>query len=142
MRAIDTNVLVRLIVRDDPLQADAAEDFVQNGAWVSVLVLAEATWVLSSVYEMTPKDLAKVIDMLLQHRQLALQDAATVAGALELFRARPALGFSDCLVLQWARDAGNVPLCTFDRNLAKVAGAEMLRSGARTSPPAERPGQP
>jgi len=48
MRAIDTNVLVRLITRDDSRQAAAAEAFVENGAWVSVLALAEATWVSMS----------------------------------------------------------------------------------------------
>ena len=50
MPAVDTNVLVRLIARDDPKQAKAAEDFIAGGAWVSLLVLAETTWVLDSIY--------------------------------------------------------------------------------------------
>ena len=50
MRAIDTNVLVRLIVRDEPAQFEKAESFVAQGAWVSQLVLAETVWVLESVY--------------------------------------------------------------------------------------------
>jgi predicted nucleic-acid-binding protein len=50
MPAVDTNVLVRLIVRDDPRQVRAAEAFVQEGAWVSLLALAETTWVLASAY--------------------------------------------------------------------------------------------
>jgi predicted nucleic-acid-binding protein len=49
MRAVDTNVLVRLIARDDSRQAVSAEAFVEHGAWVSVLALAEATWVLATV---------------------------------------------------------------------------------------------
>jgi predicted nucleic-acid-binding protein len=49
MRAVDTNVLVRLVTRDDPGQALQADTFVEKGAWVSVLALAEATWVLGSV---------------------------------------------------------------------------------------------
>jgi predicted nucleic-acid-binding protein len=126
MRAVDTNVLVRLIARDDSRQATAAEAFVDQGAWVSVLALAEATWVLSSVYDLPPKDLAKAIEMLLNHRDLVLQDAETVAAALELFRAKPALGFSDCLMLHLARKAGHLPLGTFDRGLAKVEGAQKL----------------
>jgi predicted nucleic-acid-binding protein len=52
MRAIDTNVLVRLLARDDPRQLASAEAFVQAGAWVSLLVLMEAVWVLDSVYEL------------------------------------------------------------------------------------------
>ena len=50
MRAVDTNVLVRLITRDDSRQAASAESFVEKGAWVSVLALTEAAWVLSTVY--------------------------------------------------------------------------------------------
>jgi predicted nucleic acid-binding protein len=64
--------------------------------------------------------------MLLHHRDLVLQDSETVAAALELFRAKPALGFSDCLMLQLARKAGHLPLGTFDRNLARVEGAQKL----------------
>jgi predicted nucleic acid-binding protein len=126
MRAVDTNVLVRLITRDDARQAAAAEAFVEKGAWVSVLALAEATWVLSSVYELGAKEQAKAIEMLLNHRNLVLQDPETVSAALVLFRAKPALGFSDCLMLQLARKAGHLPLGTFDRSLSKVDGAQKL----------------
>jgi len=126
MRAVDTNLLVRLIARDEPRQTASAEVFIENGAWVSVLALAEATWVLSSVYELGPKDQAKAIEMLLNHQDLVLQDAETVSAALALFRARPALGFSDCLMLHLARKAGHLPLGTFDRNLAKIEGTQKL----------------
>ena len=126
MRAVDTNVLVRLITRDDPRQTASAESFIHKGAWVSVLALAEATGVLAGVYELRPKDLAQAIEMLLNHRDLVLQDSETVAEALELFRARPALGFSHCLMLHLARKAGHLPLGTFDRNLARVEGTQKL----------------
>jgi predicted nucleic-acid-binding protein len=126
MRAVDTNVLVRLITRDDSRHAASAENFVEKGAWVSVLALAEAAWVLTSVYELSSKDLSRAIDMLLNHRDLVLQEPEVVAAALELFRAKPALGFSDCLMLQLARRAGHLPLGTFDRNLAKVEGTQKL----------------
>jgi predicted nucleic-acid-binding protein len=126
MRAIDTNVLVRLIARDDTAQATSAESFIEKGAWVSVLALAEATWVLATVYELGVKELVRAIEMLLNHRDLVLQEPEAVAGALELFRAKPALGFSDCLILQLARKAGHLPLGTFDRNLAKVEGTQKL----------------
>jgi predicted nucleic-acid-binding protein len=126
MRAIDTNVLVRLITRDDSRQTAAAETFVEKGAWVSVLALAEATWVLGSVYELSPSDQARALEMLLNHRDLVVQDSEAVAAALELFRAKPALGFSDCLMLQLARKAGHLPLGTFDKGLARAAGAQKL----------------
>lgn len=126
MRAVDTNLLVRLIVRDDSKQVAAADAFVAKGAWVSQLVLAETTWVLDAVYELGPAEIATAVDMLLNHRHLTIQDADVVAPALEHFRRRPALGFSDCLILEVSRKAGHLPLGTFDRDLSKLDGAEKL----------------
>jgi len=127
VRAVDTNVLVRLVTRDDAKQVAAAEAFVARGAWVPHLVLAEATWVLTSVYKRDPGKIATAVEMLLNHQHLTLQDADAVAAAVERLRRRPALEFSDCLVLEVARKAGHVPLGTFDRNLAKLDGVERLR---------------
>ncbi len=126
MRAVDTNVLVRLVTRDDARQVATAERFVERGAWVSHLVLAETTWVLTSVYERDPAGIATAVDMLLNHEHLTLQDPDAVAAAVEDFRGRPAVGFSDCLVLAIARKAGHLPLGTFDRNLAKLGGTHRL----------------
>ena len=128
MRAVDTNVIVRIVVRDDPEQVRAAERFAAGGAWVSHVVLAEATWVLDAVYQRTAQQVAAAIDLLLNHKDFTLQDSDVVAAALEEFKKRPALGFSDCFVLEIARKAGHLPLATFDRNLAKLAGVERLQS--------------
>lgn len=126
MLAVDTNVLVRLVVRDDAPQAVAADAAIAKGAWVSHLVLAEAIWMLDVVYERTPKQLMAALDLLLAHESIALQDADVVAAALTRFRAKPALGFSDCLVLEIARKAGHQPLLTFDKALGRVDGAQRL----------------
>jgi predicted nucleic-acid-binding protein len=126
MRAVDTNVLVRLVTRDDPGQAAAAEAFVARGAWVSHVVLVEAVWVLISVYELEAPAIAKAIDMLLNHRDLTVQEADTVAAALQQYRKRSAVSFSDCLVLEVARRAGHLPLGTSDRELSKLDGAHRL----------------
>ena len=123
MRAVDTKVLVRLITRDDEKQVLSAEAFVAKGAWVSHLVLAELTWVLSAAYDLGHGDISTAIDMLLTHENLTLQDADVVSAALVHYRRRPALGFSDCLVLEIARKAGHMPLGTFDRNLSRLDGA-------------------
>lgn len=126
MRAVDTNVLVRLATRDNPKQVAAAERFVSPGAWVPHVVLAEAVWVLSAVYHLGPTEIATAVEMLLNHKDLTLQDADAVAAALEHYRKRPALGFSDCLVLEEARKAGHLPLGTFDRELGKLDGVQRL----------------
>ena len=126
MRAVDTNVLVRLVTRDDETQVASAEAFVEKGAWISHLVLAEMTWVLSAAYDLEHGAIATAVDMLLNHRNLTLQDADVVAAALHHYRRKPALGFSDCLVLEIARKAGHIPLGTFDKNLSKLEGSERL----------------
>lgn len=126
MRAVDTNVLVRLITRDDAKQVAAAEAFVEPGAWVPHLAVAEAAWVLDSVYRRGPEAIATAVEMLLSHAQLTVQDAEVVAAAVEQFRQHPKVGFSDCLMVEVARKAGHVPLGTFDRGLSRVDGAKRL----------------
>jgi predicted nucleic-acid-binding protein len=126
MRAADTNLLVRVLTGDDPNQVQAAEAFIAGGAWVSTVVVAETVWVLGDSYEMNQRDLARAIEMLLQQPNLVIQDSEAVAAALELFRARPTLGFSDCLILELARHAGHLPLGTFDRALSRADGVERL----------------
>jgi predicted nucleic-acid-binding protein len=126
MRAIDTNVLVRLLVRDDRRQLDAAEQFIGKGAWVSQLVLVETLWVLDAVYERSAEQIASAVEMLLAHAELTLQDSDVIAAALARFRSQPTLGFSDCVVRETARKAGHLPLGTFDRQLARLDGTQRL----------------
>jgi predicted nucleic-acid-binding protein len=126
MRAVDTNVLIRLITRDDAKQTAAAETFVSAGAWVSHLVFAESVWVMESVYELSAERIALTVEMLLNHATLTVQDADVVQAALGRFRRRAAPDFSDCLALEIARKAGNLPLGTFDRVLARIDGAKRL----------------
>jgi predicted nucleic-acid-binding protein len=126
MRAVDTNVLVRLVVRDDASQVLAAEEFIAKGAWVSHLVLAETVWVLDAVYDLFAEQIAMAVDMLLNHKELTVQDPEVVTSALERFRTYPAAGFSDCLIVEIARKSGHLPLGTFDRELAKLDGVKPI----------------
>jgi predicted nucleic-acid-binding protein len=126
MRAVDTNVLVRLITGDDPEQIRVAEAFVSKGAWVSLLALAESAWVLSAVYERSASEIATAIEMLLSHVHLTVQDADVAQIALDDFKRRPTLGFSDCLLVAIARKAGHIPLGTFDRTVARLEGTHRL----------------
>jgi predicted nucleic-acid-binding protein len=126
MRAVDTNVLLRLLTSDDARQTAIAEDFVRDGVWVPFLVLAETFWALSSIFGLTPREQLSVIEMLLDHKKLTLEGAEVVASALEVFRENPSLGLSDCLILESARKAGHLPLGTFDRGLAKLEDTRKL----------------
>lgn len=127
MRAIDTNVVVRLITRDDARQVTAAESVVKEGAWLSVVALAETTWVLASVYEFSQRQLLAAVEMLLDHQHIVVQEPAVVERAVDLFRSRPRLTFSDCLLMEMARQSGSLPLATFDRDLARLNDAELIK---------------
>ncbi|MBI2212148.1 MAG: type II toxin-antitoxin system VapC family toxin [Acidobacteria bacterium] len=127
MRAVDTNVLVQLITRDDARQVEVAEEFVARGAWVSQVVLVETIWMLGAAYGIDHAGIARAIGMLLDHDRLTIQDSDVVTAALSTYRKRPSLGFSDCLVVEVARKAGHLPLGTFDRNLSRLEGVEKLQ---------------
>ncbi len=126
MLSVDTNVLVRLIARDDAEQVRAAEDMVSKGAWISHLILAETIWVLDSVYDLPREQIATAVEMLLNHQELTLQDTDVVSAALTQFRRYTKVDFSDCLALQIAKKAGHIPLATFDRDFAKLEAVQRI----------------
>ena len=126
MPAVDTNVLVRLMVRDDERQVAAAQRFIESGVWVSSIVLAEMAWVLKSVYRLDRDAVALAVEMLLENPTVTLQEDDVVVAALERYRVTPSVGFSDCLVLEIARKEGHLPLGTFDRKLSRLEGTERL----------------
>lgn len=96
--------------------------------YLSHLVLTETLRVLGSVHDRTAAQQITIVDMLLDHESLVLQDADTVTAALAHFQKKPALGFFDCLVLEIARKAEHVPLGTFDKGLAKLPGVQSVKA--------------
>lgn len=126
MRAVDTDVLVRIIVRDDARQTEVADHCIERGAWVPFLAIAEFAWVLRSVYGRGPQEVATAIEMLLDHQHLTIQDSDVVAAALHEIRKRPKLRISDCLMLEASRKAGHIPFCTFDRDLGRLSDVDVL----------------
>ena len=66
------------------------------------------------------------VEMLSNHEHLTRQDADAVLAAVERFRRRPAVGFTDCLMLEVSRKAGHIPLGTLDRGLGRLEGAQRL----------------
>lgn len=126
MHAVDTSVLVRLLVRDDPAQVDRAEAFVESGAWVPHLVLAETVWVLASVYDLRPNRIETLVEMLLSHDRLVIQDPDVVRAALDDFRSSRSTRFADCLIVRVARKAGHRPTGTFDKAMSRLPEAIAL----------------
>jgi predicted nucleic-acid-binding protein len=126
-RAADTNVIVRLIARDDARQVEQALAQARAGLWVSHVVLVEVTWVLSSVYDLATDQIANAMELLLDHPDLTVEGPDVVRAALAQFDGRRGVDFSDCLIVEIARKAGQAPLLTFDRASAKLDGAELIR---------------
>ena len=127
MRALDTNVLVRLIVRDHPKQAAAAEAFVEKGAWVSA-ARARRDDMGARLHLRATGDGDRERD---RHAARARADSRcrtleVVAGALTQFRKRPSVSFSDCLLVEIARKAGHLPLGHVRSPSGQLPGAERL----------------
>ena len=126
MRAVVANVLVRLIVRNDPAQVESAEAFVAHGACVSHLVLAETVWLLGSVYDLNADRTAVAVGMSIEHDRLVLQDGEVVRAAPMAFKQQPTVGFTGCLIVEVARKPGHRPLGTFDKSMSRLHEAVRL----------------
>lgn len=127
MIAVDTNILVRAILGDDPKQSPLARSAMENARdiMVPITVLIELAWVLKSA-GWSRMQIHLALTTLAQQPTVHLDRAAEVQAALADFKAGPA-DFADYLALHQARSLGARKLLTFDRKLAKAAGAERLQ---------------
>jgi predicted nucleic-acid-binding protein len=123
---LDTNVLVRFLVRDDDAQHQAAVDLLARGVaageqfFIAEVVLAETSWVLASRYRCSREELAAVIRQLVGAEELTFESADRVVRALHAFE-QGAAGFADYLIGEHARDAGCREVYTFDQKLLRDA---------------------
>ena len=118
--ALDTNVLVRLLVNDDPAQAEQAAALIDANAayFVPITVALELEWVLRGAYKLPREAVISAFEGLLAIRHLHLEQEELVRRALEWHR--QGMDFADALHL--ARSEGCGALISFDRHLARVAG--------------------
>jgi predicted nucleic-acid-binding protein len=128
--AIDTNVLVRFLVQDDPEQAGLAGAVIDTlseavPGFISREVLIELVWVLERAYRLSKPDIAGAIDGLLASAELVIEGADEVGSALELYR-NDGFGFADLMIAAAARRAGAKELVTFDRKAAQLPGVRLL----------------
>jgi predicted nucleic-acid-binding protein len=133
MIGIDTNVLLRLLVRDDDAQVRAAERFIathcspDDPGFVSLVVVVETAWALRRLYLYDRSQIAAALSSLLDVAELEIESAAEVRSAVADF-ATSAAGFVDCLVARTNAAAGCTHTVTFDRKAAKLAAFEFLKS--------------
>lgn len=131
MIGVDANILLRLLVRDDPPQHELAKAFFaarseNDPAYVSLVVIVETTWVLQKSYGYSRGQVADMLDALLESPDLVIESAATVRQAASWSR-QPKVGLIDALVALLAGNQGCVTTFTFDRDAAKrIPGMELL----------------
>lgn len=131
MVGIDTNVLVRFIVRDDRQQAEAARAAIGRAMAaneplaVSLLTILETEWVLRSRYRFDKEVVVRTFKMLLEAGDVLIEGEETLEQALYLFEGSCA-DFADCLMVARYQRMGCATMLTFDENAAKLAGCELL----------------
>ncbi len=134
MVAIDTNVLVRYLVGDDPKQAEVARKMLEGltpetSGFICREVIVETVWVLERAYRFPRIQIADVLIELVSTDSLVVEAADDVASAAFRYR-QGGVGFSDMMILSAGRRAGHSPLYTFDRILSKVEGTSLLGDDA------------
>ena len=133
MIAVDTNVLVRYLVRDDAEQAEAARALLEGltrerSGFVCREVVVEVVWVLERAYRFTRAEIADVLVELVATDCLVIETADEVTRAALRYR-QGGPGFSDLMILAAAYRAGALPLHTFDTRLSRVEGATLVSTG-------------
>jgi len=129
---LDTNVIVRYLVQDDPKQSAAATRFIEQSispdspGYVTDITLCEVVWVLAQCYGAGRARIKTVLEGLLSSKQLAVEEAALVWKALRAWDASSA-DFSDALIGEIVAARGGSKTVTFDRAAARLPGFELLQ---------------
>ncbi len=130
MIGLDTNVLVRYIMQDDPKQSRKATALIESltddhPGFITVVSVLELYWVLTTCYDLTDNQVKQALDVLLRTRQIIVDRADQVLRALRVFETSKA-DFADCLIERTASSAGCEQTLTFDVNAAKYAGMTLI----------------
>jgi predicted nucleic-acid-binding protein len=130
MIGLDTNLIVRYITQDDPVQSAAATKLMDSlsadaPGFVAMVVVVELVWVLQSCYRGKRDEIVRVLETLLRSKELIVERAELVWQALRRFSAGHA-DFADCLIERCGHAAECQYTVTFDRNAASAAGMKLL----------------
>jgi predicted nucleic-acid-binding protein len=127
---LDTNILVRYFVKDEPEQTRLAVNLIYalspaEPGWVGQATILELVWVMTRIYRVKKDRVAQVLDMLLASRDIVVGQDDTVREALRLYSVGNA-DFADCLIASSAKAAGCSRTVTFDRRAARDASMELI----------------
>ncbi|MGA1983429.1 MAG: type II toxin-antitoxin system VapC family toxin [Acidobacteriaceae bacterium] len=131
MTGLDTNVLVRYFAQDDLAQAKRATQIIERRltedepGFVSLVTMVETVWVLSRVYGLSDREIAAVVEGMLQSDTLVIQNEQEVFTAVAALRAGNG-GFADALVGALGTWAGCASTLTFDRKAARLDGFQLV----------------
>ena len=130
MIGLDTNVLVRYIAQDDPVQSPKATRLIESLAadepgYVSLISVVELVWVLTGCYSSAKAEICVVLETLLRTKEILVENADVAWKALRLFKASNA-DFADCLIERSANEAGCGYTATFDRDAVKNSGMRLI----------------
>lgn len=130
MIGLDTNVILRYIMQDDPAQARQATVLIESltadePGFIPMIVLVEMVWVLFSAYRLSRDQVVQVLEQLAQLKEIRLDSTDLVLKALRTFKAGTA-DFSDCLIERIAANQGCHKTVTFDVAAAKSAGMVLI----------------
>ena len=131
MIGLDTNLLVRYIMQDDPRQSAKATMLIESldvdrPGFIGLVSVVELYWVLTSCYELTNDQVKQALDILLRTKQIVVDRADQVLRALRVFETGKA-DFADCLIERTAAAAGCEQTMTFDVSAARHAGMTLIR---------------
>lgn len=131
MIGLDTNVVIRFIAQDDEIQSPVATRFIsrlsrEQPGFISAVVLAEITWVLSRAYKASREDTAKAVEGLLRSAELVVENAEAAYRALAVYQASTSAEFADALIAEIAAIAGARETVSFDRRAAAEIGMRLL----------------
>jgi predicted nucleic-acid-binding protein len=127
---IDTNVLVRYFIEDDPAQSRLTDSFFNSlssadPGWVSQATILEFAWIMRSVRRLDRKSIAIMMGQLTMLDSIVVERADIIDEALQRYRNGKA-EFADCLIAASGRAAGCSKTVTFDKIAARDAGMELL----------------
>ena len=131
MIGLDTNVVLRYLVRDDPWQLSRAAHLIERKlsaeepGFVSLVVTAEIVWNLLSNYEYSREELIEALDTLLSVESLLFQNEREISEALAAMRVGTA-SFPDALISALSTNAGCTTTYTFDRKASRSPGFKLL----------------
>ncbi|MBT2373287.1 PIN domain-containing protein [Pseudomonas fluorescens] len=130
MIGLDTNVLVRYVTQDDPVQSAKASKLIESltaafPGFVSLVSVVELVWVLQTCYQSAKGEVVTVLETLLRTRELTIEHAEVIWQALRRFTTTKA-DFADCLIERCAHAAGCEYTATFDISATKTAGMRQL----------------